>query len=224
MLWLPLGELLVERGLLSRAQLDLALTEQQRTGIRLGEVLVSMGFVSESVLAGMLLEQVGLAAPAAEQQPAAEPTPLPVPDEETELPPAASSDGDVHHHHEVEQIPEREPEPAPELEPEPEPAPPAATVWEPEPYAPIESDPYYEPEPEPAVFDPEPAPEPDLEPLILRMEDRERGRWWSRKGGNKARVRELEQVLSDFEERSRAIEADIMRVRTTLRHLRDAKS
>lgn len=61
-LWLPLGELLVERGLLSALQLELALKEQQRTGRRLGEVLVGLGFVSEQALATMLLEQVGLAA------------------------------------------------------------------------------------------------------------------------------------------------------------------
>lgn len=59
-LWLPLGELLVERGLLSKAQLDLALAERQRTGLRLGEVLVSLGYVSEAALASTLLEQIGL--------------------------------------------------------------------------------------------------------------------------------------------------------------------
>lgn len=58
--WLPLGELLVERRLLSRRQLELALREHQRTGRRLGEVLVSYGFVSEQALASTLLEQVGL--------------------------------------------------------------------------------------------------------------------------------------------------------------------
>jgi hypothetical protein len=58
--WLPLGELLIERRLLSRRQLELALQEHQRTGRRLGEVLVSYGFVSEQALATTLLEQVGL--------------------------------------------------------------------------------------------------------------------------------------------------------------------
>jgi outer membrane biosynthesis protein TonB len=106
--------------------------------------------------------------------------------------------------------PEPEPEPKPEPEQEPEPAPflePEAVVIE----ASVTG-------PRPA-----PAPEPATEPIIVRMEDtpRERGRWWAR-NGNKARVKELEKVLSDFEERSRAIEADIARVRTTLRSLRDA--
>lgn len=64
-LWLPLGELLVERGLLSQRQLELALVEQRRTGRRIGEVLVGFGYVSEQSLATTLLEQVGLAAAAA---------------------------------------------------------------------------------------------------------------------------------------------------------------
>ena len=73
--WLPLGELLVERRLLSRRQLELALQEHQRTGRRLGEVLVSYGFVSEQALASTLLEQVGLmdAKPAAAEAPEPEP-------------------------------------------------------------------------------------------------------------------------------------------------------
>lgn len=73
--WLPLGELLIERRLLSRRQLELALQEHQRTGRRLGEVLVSYGFVSEQALASTLLEQVGLmdAKPAVAAEAPAEP-------------------------------------------------------------------------------------------------------------------------------------------------------
>ncbi len=78
-LWLPLGELLVDRGLLSARQLELALVEQRRTGRRLGEVLVGLGFVSEQALAAMLLEQVGLPAQAVEVE---EPEPEPQPEEE----------------------------------------------------------------------------------------------------------------------------------------------
>lgn len=59
-LWLPLGELLVDRGLLSQRQLELALMEHGRTGRRLGEVLVELGFVSQQALTATLLEQVGL--------------------------------------------------------------------------------------------------------------------------------------------------------------------
>ena len=52
--------MLVERRLLSQRQLELALAEQQRTGRRLGEVLVGFGYVSEQSLAQVLLEQVGV--------------------------------------------------------------------------------------------------------------------------------------------------------------------
>jgi len=81
--WLPLGELLVERRLLSQRQLELALQEHARTGRRLGEVLVSFGFVSEQALASTLLEQVGLmdsrVDPEPEPEPAAVPEPEPAP-------------------------------------------------------------------------------------------------------------------------------------------------
>jgi hypothetical protein len=65
--------MLVERRLLSRRQLELALVEQHRTGRRLGEVLVGFGFVSEQALAAVLLEQVGLMDPKPRPQPAPEP-------------------------------------------------------------------------------------------------------------------------------------------------------
>jgi hypothetical protein len=211
-LWLPLGELLVERGLLSSVQLELALGEQRRTGLRLGEVLVSMGYVSEAALARMLLEQVGLSVP-----------PEPPIEEVVEQP-------------EVQAVPEPEPQPVSEqqLFVEPEPVVIEAPVPEPqpEPELGVAVEPAPQPEPAPALepelrvaVDPEPQPERAPEPVIIRMEDtpRDRGKWWSR-DGNRSRVRELEKVLSDFEERSRAIEADIMRVRTTLRNLRDAPS
>jgi hypothetical protein len=77
--WLPLGELLVERRLLSARQLELALQEHARTGRRLGEVLVSFGFVSEQALASTLLEQVGLMdTKGGEPEPAPEPEPMPM--------------------------------------------------------------------------------------------------------------------------------------------------
>jgi hypothetical protein len=217
-LWLPLGELLVERGLLSSVQLELALGEQRRTGLRLGEVLVSMGYVSEAALARMLLEQVGLSVPPEppieevveqpEAQAAPEPEPQPVSEPQFFVEPEPV----------VIEATAPEPQPEPELrvavEPEPRPEPELRVAVEPEP----------QPEPEVRVaVEPEPQPERVPEPVIIRMEDtpRDRGKWWSR-NGNRSRVRELEKVLSDFEERSRAIEADIMRVRTTLRNLRDA--
>lgn len=42
-----LGSLLIERGLLSRPQLDLALDEQKKTGEKLGKLLVRLNFVRE---------------------------------------------------------------------------------------------------------------------------------------------------------------------------------
>ena len=78
--WLPLGELLVERRLLSQRQLELALQEHARTGRRLGEVLVSFGFVSEQALATTLLEQVGLMDAKAEEEPEPEPQVAPAPE------------------------------------------------------------------------------------------------------------------------------------------------
>jgi hypothetical protein len=104
--WLPLGELLVERRLLSARQLELALQEHARTGRRLGEVLVSFGFVSEQALASTLLEQVGLMdAKGDEPEPAPEPEPLPEPEPEAEPMPMLRAAGHL-----------AEAEPAAELE------------------------------------------------------------------------------------------------------------
>jgi hypothetical protein len=85
-LWLPLGELLVDRGLLSARQLELALVEQRRTGRRLGEVLVGFGFVSEQALTATLLEQVGLSAQREEAtvESVGEPEPVEVEEREDE--------------------------------------------------------------------------------------------------------------------------------------------
>ncbi len=56
----PIGKLLVSQGLLSSEQLGQALTAQTATGERLGEVLVSLGQISDRVLAKVLAEQLGL--------------------------------------------------------------------------------------------------------------------------------------------------------------------
>ena len=54
-----LGALLMERGLLTAAQLDAALDEQKRSGEKLGRILVSRGWVRDkdilSVLQGMMV-------------------------------------------------------------------------------------------------------------------------------------------------------------------------
>jgi hypothetical protein len=58
--WRPLGELLVERGLLSEGGLHRALIEQKRSGQLLGEILVARGWVSPLDLTRTLAEQRGL--------------------------------------------------------------------------------------------------------------------------------------------------------------------
>jgi hypothetical protein len=58
--WKPLGELLVERGLLTPDELDDALDEQARTGERLGTILVARKAVAGAVLTTLLAEQVGV--------------------------------------------------------------------------------------------------------------------------------------------------------------------
>jgi hypothetical protein len=60
--WRPLGKLLVEKGFLTRAQLDQALADQRESGGRrlLGEILVGSGFLSGVSLARALGEQQGL--------------------------------------------------------------------------------------------------------------------------------------------------------------------
>jgi hypothetical protein len=55
--WHPLGQLLVQRGLLTSDELDAALDEQERTGGRLGEILLRQGLLSKLALASSLSEQ-----------------------------------------------------------------------------------------------------------------------------------------------------------------------
>ena len=52
-----LGDLLVREGLVSKEQLDQALTEQKNTGARLGYCLVKLGFVQETEITKMLARQ-----------------------------------------------------------------------------------------------------------------------------------------------------------------------
>jgi hypothetical protein len=58
--WRPLGRLLVEKGLLSDEELELALAKQQLTGKRLGETIVECGFVSRPELSDALAAQYGI--------------------------------------------------------------------------------------------------------------------------------------------------------------------
>jgi len=56
-----IGKQLLEKGLISFDQLDIALTEQKRSGRLLGEQLVDLGFVSESIMRDVLSQVLGIA-------------------------------------------------------------------------------------------------------------------------------------------------------------------
>ncbi len=58
--WLPLGTLLVRKGLITNEQLELALLDQQKTGLRLGELLVNWGWVDSAAISKALAEQYEL--------------------------------------------------------------------------------------------------------------------------------------------------------------------
>jgi hypothetical protein len=58
--WRPLGELLVEKGLLRADELDEALLEQRRSGRLLGEILVERQLISGEQLTCVLAEQYGV--------------------------------------------------------------------------------------------------------------------------------------------------------------------
>jgi hypothetical protein len=59
-MWRPLGELLLEKGLVTPDELELALAEQSDTGRLLGAILVDRGYVSGPALAVALAEQYGV--------------------------------------------------------------------------------------------------------------------------------------------------------------------
>jgi hypothetical protein len=68
--WRPLGRLLVEQGLLDEAQLEAALSEQRRSGRRLGEILIARRHLSGAELMQALAAQHGLEVEfAAEEEP-----------------------------------------------------------------------------------------------------------------------------------------------------------
>jgi hypothetical protein len=75
--WRPLGTLLADQGLLTSAELELALAEQARTGRLLGQIVVDYGYVTPFSLARVLSEQHGV-----------ELRPTLVPDETLPAPPA----------------------------------------------------------------------------------------------------------------------------------------
>ena len=55
-----IGELLVEAGLISEAQLQEALRQQRIAGGRMGSNLVALGFVDEEVLMDFLAQKTGV--------------------------------------------------------------------------------------------------------------------------------------------------------------------
>ncbi len=54
-----LGDQLVDRGLVSSDQVAIAMTEQKKSGKPLGQTLVDLGFVSESIMRDVLSESMG---------------------------------------------------------------------------------------------------------------------------------------------------------------------
>jgi hypothetical protein len=58
--WRPLGQMLVERGLIDEQQLEIALREHAGSGEPIGSVLVSLEYIPEETLRHVLLEQCGL--------------------------------------------------------------------------------------------------------------------------------------------------------------------
>lgn len=59
-LWRPLGELLVEKSVISATELEAALLEQAETGERLGEILIARGYSSRPAIQDSLAEQSGV--------------------------------------------------------------------------------------------------------------------------------------------------------------------
>jgi type IV pilus assembly protein PilB len=55
-----LGERLIEAGLVTPDQLDLALREQSRTKERLGEILINLGFVTQELISSVLASEAGV--------------------------------------------------------------------------------------------------------------------------------------------------------------------
>jgi type IV pilus assembly protein PilB len=58
--WVPLGTLLRRVGAISSEQLEIALTEKERSPRRLGEILVEWGWVPSLAIARALAEQYGI--------------------------------------------------------------------------------------------------------------------------------------------------------------------
>ncbi len=55
-----LGDLLIEKGLITEAQLKVALDESKKSGKKLGEVLISLDYIDEDTLLDVLAQQLGI--------------------------------------------------------------------------------------------------------------------------------------------------------------------
>lgn len=55
-----LGERLIESGLITPDQLDLALREQKRTRERIGEILINLGFITQELISSALASEAGV--------------------------------------------------------------------------------------------------------------------------------------------------------------------
>jgi cellulose synthase/poly-beta-1,6-N-acetylglucosamine synthase-like glycosyltransferase len=58
--WKPIGERLLDTGLITEEQLHRALQAHQQTGLRIGQALVSLGYITEEKFAAALADQNGL--------------------------------------------------------------------------------------------------------------------------------------------------------------------
>lgn len=54
------GEILLEQGMATEAQLEVACAEQQRTGRKLDRILIGLGFVDEATISQALAFQTGV--------------------------------------------------------------------------------------------------------------------------------------------------------------------
>ncbi|MDJ0872317.1 MAG: secretion system protein E, partial [Gammaproteobacteria bacterium] len=54
-----IGQILVEKGIVSQDQVDIALTEQKKTNRHLGKTLVALGFATEAVIRDVLSGVLG---------------------------------------------------------------------------------------------------------------------------------------------------------------------
>src|SRR5437763_15940572 len=58
----PIGQILIDQGILTEDQLRIALLEQTKSHVPVGRLLVQLGFVSEATLRDALSERLGLQA------------------------------------------------------------------------------------------------------------------------------------------------------------------